>query len=126
MAIASTLTKPATPAVVNVDEVEERAFGFTAATLIAGGFGVALFGVITLVSELFVKTQPSLTLTTSVGPLSGKVIYGVIGWLVGYAVLVIAFRGRDISESATYWITGVLVAVGFALTFPPIWKLLGA
>ena len=126
MAIARTLTGAAPAAAINIDEVEDRAFGFTAATLIGGGFGVALFGVITLVSELFVKTQTSLTLTKSVGPLSGKAFYAVIGWLIGYAVLAIALRGRNVSEPATYWITGILVAVGFIFTFPPLWKLLGA
>jgi hypothetical protein len=114
------------PAVINLDEIKDRTFGFTAATLIGGGFGVALFGVITLISEVWVSTQPGLTLMTSVGPLSGKAIYSVIGWLVGWAVLAIILRNASVSEKLTYRITGILVAVGFLLTFPPIWKLLGA
>ena len=116
----------AAPVAVVTAEIEDRAFGFTAATLISGGFGTALFGFITLIAEVFVKTQPSLTLTKSVGPLSGKVAYAVIGWLVGYAVLAIAFRGRNVAEKTTYVITGILIALGFVLTFPPVWKLFGA
>ena len=114
------------PAVINLDEIQDRAFGFTAATLIGGGFGVALFGVITFISERWISTQAGLTLTTSVGPLSGKATYAVIGWLIGWAILAIVLRNRNVSERATYWITAIMVAVGFLLTFPPVWKLLGA
>jgi len=52
-----------------------------------------------------------------------KTTYAVIGWLVGWAVLL---RGRDVPEKGTYWISGILVALGFVLTFPPVRKLLGA
>lgn len=124
--IARTPTDTAAPIDINVDETEDRPFGFAAATLIGGGFGVAFFGVLTLISELYVGTQPGLTLSKAVGPLSGKAIYGVIGWLIGYAVLALVLRSRNVSEKATYWITGTLVALGFVLTFPPTWKLLGA
>src|SRR5438034_7011887 len=111
---------------INVDEIQDRAFGFTAATLIGGGFGIALFGVLTFVAERFVSTQPGLTLTTAVGPLSGKAIYGGIGWLDGWALLAAILRNRSVSETATYWISGILAAIGFLLTFPPVWKLLGS
>ena len=60
----------------------DRGFGFAAATMIGGGLGVAFFGILTLVSEVWVTTQPGLTISKDVGPLSGKVIYGVVGWLV--------------------------------------------
>jgi hypothetical protein len=126
MAVIKTPAGTAARRVVDIDEVEDRAFGFTAATLIGGGFGVALFGVITYISEAFVSTQPGLTLVKSVGPLSGKTTYAVIGWLVGWALLAVLLRSRDVSEKATYLITGILVALGFVLTFPPTWKLLGA
>ena len=111
---------------VAVDEIQGRAFGFTAATLLAGGFGVALLGVLTLVVERFAGTQQAFTLVKDVGPLSGKTTYAVIGWLVSWAILAVVLRGRDVSERATYWISGILVALGFLLTFPPVWKLLGA
>jgi hypothetical protein len=126
MAVAKSPAGASPPGVINLDEIRDRAFGFTAATLIGGGFGVALFGVITFISERWVSTQPGLTLTTSVGPLSGKVVYSIIGWLVGWGILAMILRSRNVSENLTYRITGILVAIGFVLTFPPIWKLLGA
>ena len=105
---------------------QERGFGFAAATLIGGGLGVAFYGVLTFVSERWVTTQPGFTLSKDVGPLSGKTLYGVIGWLVAWAVLALILRRRNVSEKFTYWTTGILVAIGFLLTFPPVWKLLGA
>jgi hypothetical protein len=117
----STAVGSASPAVE-----QDRAFGFAAATLIGGGLGVAFFGVLTLISELWVTTQPGLTLSKDVGPLSGKAIFGVTGWLVAWAVLALILRNRNVSENFTYWTTGILVAIGFLLTFPPVWKLLGA
>lgn len=114
------------PTTVSRDEAGERTFGFAAATLIAGGFGVALFGVITFIAERFVSLQGGLTFSTAVGPLSGKVIYSVIGWVISYGVLALVLHNRSISEAVTYSITGALFAIGFLLTFPPVWKLLGA
>ncbi|HSR24474.1 MAG TPA: hypothetical protein VLW53_13045 [Candidatus Eisenbacteria bacterium] len=125
----ATISRPpagTTTAAVDVEELEDRPFGFTAATLIGGGFGVALYGVLTFVVERFASTQAAFTISKDVGPLSGKTTYAVIGWLIGWAILVLVLRGRDVSERATYWISGVLVALGFVLTFPPTWKLLGA
>ncbi len=101
----------------------DRGFGFVAATLIGGGLGVTFFGVLTFISEVWVSTQKGLTLSKDVGPLSGKAIYGVIGWLVAWAVLAVILRNQKVSEKITYWTTGILVAVGFLLTFPPVWKL---
>jgi hypothetical protein len=124
--ITKTPVGTAQPATIDLDEVQDRPFGFAAATLMAGGFGVALFGVVTLVSERFVGTQTGLTLSTAIGPLSGKVVYGVAGWLIGYALLALILRNRNVSETVTYWITSILVAIGFLLTFPSVWKLLGA
>jgi hypothetical protein len=105
---------------------QDRGFGFAAATLIGGGLGVAFFGVLTLVSEVWVTTQPGLTISKDVGPLSGKAVYGVVGWLVAWAVLALILRNRDVSERFTYWTAGILVAIGFLLTFPPVWKVFGA
>ncbi len=87
---------------------------------------MAFFGVLTFISERWVTTQPGLTLSKDVGPLSGKTVYGVIGWLVAWAVLAIILRRRNVSEKFTYWTTGILVAIGFLFTFPPVWKLFGA
>ncbi|SRR6266536_1538721 len=116
------------PAVLSMDSETEvdRKFGFAAATLIGGGFGTAFFGLLTLISERWVSTQPGLTISKDVGPLSGKAVYGVIAWLVVWALLAVVLRNRKVSERVTYWTTGVLVGIGFLLTFPPVWKLLGA
>jgi hypothetical protein len=113
-------------AAVKVEEIQDVVFGFAAATLIAGGFGAGLFGVVTFISERWVSTQKGLTLSSAVGPLSGKIAVALVGWLVVWAILFFAMRGRNVSERVTYWATGVMIAIGLLLTFPPVWKLLGA
>jgi hypothetical protein len=126
----ATIPKPAAsasaPMATDMEEIEDRAFGFTAATLIAGGAGIALFGVLTFLVERFAGLQQAFTLSNDVGPLSGKTTYAIIGWLICWAILAVVLRGRDVSDRLTYWISGILVALGFVLTFPPTWKLLGA
>ncbi len=111
---------------VKVEEVQDTAFGFAAATLIAGGFGAGLFGIVTFISERWVSTQKGLTLSSAVGPLSGKIAVALVGWLVVWAILFVAMRGRNVSERMTYWAIGAMIAIGLLLTFPPVWKLLGA
>lgn len=124
--ISGPAASTAEPVTISIDEAQDRAFGFTAATLIGGGFGVALLGVLTFMVERFADLQQAFTLSKDVGPLSGKTTYAVVGWLVSWAVLAVVLRGRDVPEKATYWISGILVALGFVLTFPLVWKLLGA
>lgn len=125
-AIPKPAASGAAPVAVDTNQVEDRPFGFAAATLLGGGFGVALFGVLTFVVERFASTQQAFTLSKDVGPLSGKTTYAVIGWLVGWAILAVVLWRRNVPEKATYWISGILAALGIALTFPPTWKLLGA
>lgn len=50
----------ATAPVVDSDEIRDPAFGFTAATLIGGGVGVALLGILTFLVERFPSLQAGL------------------------------------------------------------------
>lgn len=74
-AVGTSGSPSTSPGITDINEVQDRTFGFTAATLIGGGFGVALFGALTFISELFASsTKATTTLVTPVGPLSGKTI----------------------------------------------------
>ena len=112
--------------VVDVEGIEDRVFGFTAATLLSGGIGITIFGVLTLVSELSSSFGSSIAFYTPSGPLSGKAVISVVAWLIAYAISALALRGRMLSERTTYVTTSILIAIGFLLTFPPVWKLFGA
>jgi hypothetical protein len=75
-------------------------------------------GVLTFLAERFV-IQLSLTLSNDVGPLSGKTTYAVIGWMVGWVILAVILRNRNVSRSATDGITGSSSLSASRLPFRP-------
>jgi hypothetical protein len=94
----------------------QRVDGRVAATIIAAGVGCAAFGIAVVLAESVGTVKQLLTLSTAVGPLSGKavvavVIYPVV-WLVLHAALRNSHRRRrgpkvptgsgSCSDSATY------------------------
>ena len=125
MAVVTHGAEPSTR-VVDLEKIEDRVFGFTAATLLSGGVGLTIFGVLTLVGELSPSFGTSIAFYKPSGPLSGKAVIAVAAWLVTYAVTALALRRRTLPERTTYVTTSILVAIGFLLTFPPVWKLFGA
>ena len=74
---------------------------------------------LTFLVERFASLQEAFILSKDVGPLSGETTYAVVGWLVAGAILAVVLRGRDVPERVAHWVLGILVALGFVLTFPP-------
>jgi hypothetical protein len=60
---------------------------------------------------------------SGVGPLSGKVILATIAFFASWIILHLAWRKRDVNLRQAFAATLILVAIGFALTFPPIFTL---
>src|SRR6266566_2045716 len=85
-------------------EFEDRPEGPIAAAVIAGGVGAAALGV---------------------GPLSGKTILAVVVWLVAWAVLHAALRGRPYETRRALVVSLVLIALGVLGPFPTIFQLFG-
>jgi hypothetical protein len=102
--------------------------GLAAATLLAGGFGAFLMGLITLLSEIPLTTKavgPALNWINPVGPLSGKTILTVILWLVVWAILGFSWKGKDKDFGKISMISMGLLLLGILGTFPLFWKLFG-
>jgi hypothetical protein len=111
--------------------------GPAAAVMIAAGIGslVIGFGVILNEYSAAIKTATGLDfnailqfdknfgLGSGVGPLSGKVILATIAFVAAWAILHFAWRTREVDLRRAFGATIVLVALGFALTFPPIFQL---
>jgi hypothetical protein len=55
-----------------------------------------------------------------VGPLSGKVFTGTVAYIISFVGFGLAWRGRDVNLRGVLIARAVLLALGFALTFPPI------
>ena len=100
--------------------------GLAAATLLAGGFGAFFMGLITLLSEVVASVGPALNWITPVGPLSGKTITATVVWLIVWAILGFAWKGKDKDFGKMSMIAMVLLLLGILGTFPFFWKLFGA
>ena len=97
--------------------------GSAAAAMLAGGIGVLMFGVVVLLSEARSDVAHALNLIDSVGPLSGKVTVGIVIWLVGWAILHKVWGHSQVDFRKISCVAFALIIAGFALTFPPIFRL---
>jgi hypothetical protein len=71
----------------------------------------------------FLQFDKNFGFGSGVGPLSGKVGLAVIAFLVSWVAFHVWLRGRDVNFRNGFIAALVLVGLGFALTFPPIFKL---
>ena len=97
--------------------------GPAAAAMLAGGVGVCTLGVVVLLSEASADVLSALNFIDSVGPLSGKVTVAVVIWLVSWAILHKVWGRSQVGFSKISWVAFALIMAGFALTFPPIFRL---
>jgi hypothetical protein len=112
--MATKTTKSATPELPN---------GPAAAALLAGGIGAAVFGVITLLSEVSAPFGNGLNWVKPVGPLSGKSILGTLAFFAAWAVLGFLWKGKETNFNRIANIAIALLIVGLITTFPPVWHL---
>jgi hypothetical protein len=107
-------------------KTNERPDGPAAAALRAGGIGSAVFGLITLFSEVSAAFGKSLNWYSPVGALTGKSILGVATFLVAWAILHYAWKAKDTNFGSISRIALALLVVGLIGTFPPFWHLFPA
>lgn len=96
--------------------------GTIAAALISCGIACLVFGSAVLLAEHVPSMEKEFTLSESVGPLSGKAVAAVIAYVVAWSHLHLALRHREIRTRTILLITAPMIAVGFLLTFPPIYQ----
>jgi len=118
--------------------VSDKPSGPAAAAFVAAGIGSLFVGIGVVLNEYsaqiksligidfnaFLKFDANFGLGNGVGPLSGKVIVAVLAFVISWAILHLMWRKREINIQKAFITTLVLVAIGFALTFPPIFTLL--
>lgn len=111
--------------------------GPAAAAMIASGIGSVVLGIAIVLNEAsaaikaatgvdfsaFLQFDKNYGLGSGVGPLSGKVILAVIAFFASWVILHFVWRRRDVNLGRAFAATLILLAIGFALTFPPIFKL---
>lgn len=100
------------------------ATGPGAAAILAAGIGCAVLGVFALLGDAFKGIAGFFNFYNPSGPLSGVTTSAIVVWLAAWFVLAKLWGGRDVAIARISAAAFVLLAVGFALTFPPIMDLL--
>jgi hypothetical protein len=96
--------------------------GPIAAAILAGGVGALTLGVVTTLVEASASIKKALTLSTEVGPLSGKVAITVGVWLVVWVALHLVYRTRPYETRRALAFALVLVGLGVLGTFPTFFQ----
>jgi hypothetical protein len=103
--------------------------GPVAAVFVASGIASLVLGLFVTLNEFspdinnFLKFDANYGLGDGVGPLSGKVTLAVIAFIVSWVVLHLVWRGKELNWNRIFVASLILVGLGFALTFPPIFQL---
>jgi len=71
----------------------------------------------------FLQFDKNFGFGSGVGPLSGKVGLAIIAFVLSWVLLHLWLRGKEVYFRTGFVAALVLVGLGFALTFPPIFKL---
>ncbi len=110
-------------------DTDTKPSGPVAAVFVAAGIASLVLGLFVTLNEMspdinnFLKFDASFGIGKGIGPLSGKVTLAVIAFVISWVVLHILWRGKEINFRRAFITSLVLVGLGFALTFPPIFKL---
>lgn len=111
---------------------ETKPNGPVAAAFIGAAAGCFALGLIIVLNEAKILSSDVLDFAknygigSGVGPLSGKVILSTIVFLATWGVLGFMWRGKDVNFGRAFIVAAVLLAAGFAFTFPPIFELFAA
>lgn len=103
--------------------------GPAAAAFIAAGIGSLVLGLFVTLNEMspdiskFLRFDANFGIGSGVGPLSGKVTLAVLAFFISWVALHLMWRGKEIDFARAFIASLVLVGLGFALTFPPIFGL---
>ena len=106
--------------------------GPAAAAILAASIGAFTIGLFVTLAEMsgdikaFLDFSKNYGIGSGVGPLSGKVILGVLAYGIAWAILGTMWKGREINFGRVFAISLGVLALGFALTFPPIFTLFAA
>jgi hypothetical protein len=118
-------------------QAETKPNGPVAAVFLASGIASLVIGIGVVLNEAsttikdaigvdfnaFLQFDKNFGIGSGVGPLSGKVGLAVIAFVVSWVVLHFWLRGKEVNFRSYFIASLVLVALGFALTFPPIFLL---
>ena len=100
--------------------------GPVAASFLAAGIASFTLGLMVTLAAASADIKNALDFAknygigSGVGPLSGKVVVAIVAFVISWVILHLVMRGKEVSFNRVFIATMVLVGLGFALTFPPI------
>ena len=100
--------------------------GPAAAAIISAGVGSLVLGLLVTGAEFSAAIKNALNIYNPAGPLSGKTTFAIAAWLLSWLVLNAIWKDKNYDLRKAFTWTLVLVGLGFALTFPPIFGLFAA
>lgn len=101
---------------------EKTPLGVAAAAFLASGIGSLVIGLLTTGAVISVGLKNALNWWNPAGPLTGKTTVGVIAWAISWVILHTLWKDKDVDFNKVFIVTLVLVALGFLLTFPPVFE----
>src|SRR5688500_1468034 len=116
---------------MTTQELDRKPNGPPAAAFLAAGIGALFLGLAVTLAEAFPPAEGQVAFWDSArtpglgsgpGPLAGKVTVGTLAAVVSFAGFGFARRGREVNLRTVLIASGILLALGFALTFPPIFE----
>jgi hypothetical protein len=122
---------------MNTLQTETKPNGPVAAAFLAAGVASFVMGIGVILGaasatindaigvdfSAFLQFDKNFGLGSGVGPLSGKLGLAVIAFVVSWVVFHLWLRGKEVNFRNFFIASLVLVGLGFALTFPPIFVL---
>lgn len=122
---------------MNTLQTDTKPNGPVVAAFLAAGVASLMMGIGVVLNEAsagiknaigvdfsaFLAFDKNYGLGSGVGALSGKVSLAVIAFVVSWIVFHLWLRGKDVNFRTYFIASLVLVGLGFALTFPPVFLL---
>ena len=122
---------------MNTEQIDTKPNGPVAASFLAAGVASFVIGIGVVLNEAsttikdaigvdfnaFLQFDKNFGFGSGVGPLSGKVGLAIIAFVVSWLIFHLWLRGKEVNFRNYFVASLVLVGLGFALTFPPIFLL---
>ena len=103
--------------------IVEKPNGPAAAALLAAAVGSLVMGILTTWAEAYTGFADKLNLQHRVGPLSGKVTFSGLAFVIAWVVLTAALWRRNLPWTPVGIVAAVMLVGGFTGTFPKFFDL---
>ncbi len=103
-------------------DIVERPNGPALAAFIASGIGAFVLGLLTTWAEASADFADTLKLQNRVGPLSGKVTFSGIAFVIAWAVLAPLLWKKNLPWMPALVVGGAFLVMGFIGTYPEFFQ----